>query len=165
MESINLDEENNLVATISANTKFIWENATGDVIGWVNDKGEAFFEAIEVALANVGILTIKDEIKVAKDAQITGQATFEPEDYEVEIKSDKISDDSLIYITPITKTQGFTLYLKEVKDSEGFTVALDTASEDAFEESLANPNSATPSASQVIKFNWLIINQEPSDSF
>ena len=97
---------------------------------------------------------------VEKEAKISGTAKFEAGDYEVTIDSDKVTEDSLIYITPTTKTEGFTLYIKESNEGEGFVVALDKQTETGSEiEKFINPNTATPSASKSIRFNWLIINQ------
>jgi len=149
---ISLDKESNLVATISANAKFIWTNSLGKVVAWVSDVGEAFFEKITALVGDFGKI-IFGELVAAKDSQVAGQASFEPNQTEVFIKSDKVTQDSLIYVTPTTKTDGLTLYIKEQKPQEGFTVGLERAMGDL-------PDEATASAKQTIKFNWLVINQE-----
>jgi hypothetical protein len=93
------------------------------------------------------------ELAVKKGSQTAGQASFENNQTEVLITSGKVTEGSLIYITPTTKTDGLTLYIKEQKPGESFTVALERSSGDL-------PNQATASATQAIKFNWLIVNQQ-----
>jgi len=149
---ISLDKKNNFVATISANAKFVWQNSVGDVVAWVSDTGEAVFEKVTALVGDFQKLVF-GELAVKKDAQTAGEFTFDPDQTEVFIKSDKVTEGSLIYVTPTTKTDGLTLYIKEQKTAEGFTVALERSLGDL-------PNQATASAKQTIKFNWLIINQD-----
>src|SRR4030042_1701953 len=150
--ALTLDADNNLTATISAGAKFVWTNSVGKVVAWVSDAGEAFFEKVTALVGDFRKI-IFGELVAGKESQVAGQASFKPDEIEVFIESDKVSEDSLIYVTPTTKTTGQNLYIKEQKTAEGFTVALERSLGDL-------PNQATASAKQAIKFNWLIVNQE-----
>ncbi|OGY24411.1 MAG: hypothetical protein A2172_01730 [Candidatus Woykebacteria bacterium RBG_13_40_15] len=150
--SLKLDTENNIVATLSSGTRFVWVNSLGKALAWISDTGEAFFEKVTALVGNFQKL-IFGELVASKDSQNAGQASFEPDQTEVVIESEKVTEDSLIYVTAATKTDGISLYIKEQRPGEGFTVALERSSGDL-------PNEATASATQAIKFNWLIINRE-----
>ena len=93
------------------------------------------------------------ELVARKDAQVAGETSFELGGIEVFVPSDKVKEDSLISLTPISKTNGMSLYIKEKRVSEGFVVALERSAGD-------QPDEATAAAAQAIKFNWLIVNQE-----
>jgi|GEM_PF-2329406 len=149
---LKLDFNNDVVATVSAGAKFIWNDSAGQVVAWVSDTGEAVFNKVTALVGNFDKLVF-GELAVKKDSQTAGQASLEPDQTEVVIKSDKVAEDSLIYITPTTKTDGLTLYIKEQKTGESFTVGLERSVGDKL-------NEATASATQAIKFNWLIVNQE-----
>ena len=152
-----LDTENNLVASVSAGTKFVWENSAGQVVAWVSDAGSAFFQKITALVGDFGKLVF-GELAVKKDAQTAGEFTFDPDQTEVLIKSDKVAENSLIYVTPTTKTDGLVIYVKEIEEGKSFTVGLDQSSE--LKKIIGQSKEATPSASLPIKFNWLIINQQ-----
>ena len=154
---LNTEITNDLVATISAHARTIWTNSAGQIIAWVNDLGEAFFKTIDSLVINVRKLIVKDEVVVAKEAKISGTASFSPGDTEVKIDSDKVNADSLIYVTSTTKTGGLVLYIKEKVPGQSFTVALEKPPEAS---QLGVSEEATPSAPRPIELNWLIINQE-----
>ena len=112
---------------------------------------------MESFVINVRKLIVKDEVVIAKEAKITGTASFSPGDTEVKIDSDKVKEDSLIYVTSTTKTGGLVLYIKEKVPGQSFTVALEKPPEAS---QLGVSEEATPSAPRPIELNWLIINQE-----
>jgi len=149
---LTLDTENNLVATISVGTKFVWKNTAGQVIAWISDVGEAFFQKVTAIVGDFQKLVF-GELVARKTAKTAGEASFSAGETEVFISSDKVNEESLINLTPISKTNGLSLYIKEKKVGEGFIVALERNSGDL-------PGQATASASQAIKFNWFILNQE-----
>ena len=93
------------------------------------------------------------ELVARKDAKTAGEASFAQDETEVFVESDKVTEESLINLTASTKTNGLSLYIKEKKVGEGFVVALERNNGD-------QPNQATASASQAIKFTWFILNQE-----
>ena len=149
---ITLDSKNNLVATISAGTKFVWENSLGKAVAWISDAGEAFFQKVTALVGDFQKLVF-GELAVKKDAQTAGEASFAANETEVFVESDKVTEGSLINLTASTKTGGLSLYIKEKKVGEGFVVALERNSGDL-------PDEATASATLQIKFNWFIINQQ-----
>ena len=149
---LGLDSENNLVATISANTKFIWQNAAGSAVSWISNTGEAFFAKVTALVGDFQKLVF-GELAVRKDSQVAGEAGFSEGEMEVFITSNKVEEDSLINLTPASKTDGLSLYIKDKKVGKGFTVALERSSGDL-------PTDATASAAVAIKFNWFILNQE-----
>ena len=149
---LSLDSENNLVASVSASTKFVWENSAEKVVAWVSDAGEAFFQKVTALVGDFQKLVF-GELAVKKDAQTAGEASFAANETEVFVESDKVTEGSLINLTASTKTGGLSLYIKEKKVGEGFVVALERNSGDL-------PDEATASATKALKFNWLIINRE-----
>ena len=152
------DNLGNLAINLSAGTKFIFKDQFDQVAAWVSSAGEAFFKKIEVLAAEIQKLIVKEQIVLAKDAKISGTSRFNLEDTEVKLKSDKVTDDSLIYITPTTKTDGLVIYVKEKKEGQYFVVGLDQAKE--LTSFAGHDPEATVSATRPIEFNWLIINQE-----
>ena len=68
-----------------------------------------------------------------------------------------MAEDSLIYITSTTKTNGLGLYIKEKTPGEGFVVALEKPADENLD---LETKESTPSATRTIEFNWLLINQE-----
>lgn len=149
---LTLNAENNLVATVSAGTKFVWQNTAGQVVAWVSDAGEAFFQKVTALAGDFGKLVFGEAV-VKKEAKSAGEASFIAGATEVTIESDKVREDSLINLTPTTKTAGLSLYVKEKRPGEGFIVALERNSGDS-------PNQATASATTAIRFTWFILNQE-----
>lgn len=149
---IKLDENNNLTATLSASTKFVWKNTAGQIVAWVSDTGESFFSKVTATLGEFTRLVFGEAV-VKKDSQTAGQASFASGEMEVNIPSDKVKEDSLINLTSISKTGGVHLYIKEIKEGVSFTVGLERDSGD-------QPNQATASATAAIRFNWLIVNQQ-----
>lgn len=89
---------------------------------------------------------------------MSGTAKFEVGQTEVNIKTTKIHKDTLIYITPTSKTDGLVIYIKEKIEDEGFTVALDTSEKFKAIFGLTDKEEVV-SAPQPIEFNWLVINQ------
>ena len=152
------DEKGNAVAQIRESTRFIWQNSAGKALSWISDTGEAFFGVINATAAKVGHLIIRDELAIKKDARISGKATIDPGKSEVFIKSEKVNQDSLVNLTPTSRTKGITIYIKQVVPGEGFTAVLEKHN-DIYEligrEPVPHPVSADP-----IEFNWLVINQE-----
>ncbi len=74
-----------------------------------------------------------------------GEATLPANETEITIKSPSITENTLIYVTPISSTQNRVLYVKAKKGTQNlepgwFKVGIDTSIE------------------QEIKFNWWIIN-------
>lgn len=149
---LSLDPKNNLVATISNNAKFVWKNNVGETLAWVLDTGEAFFQKVNALVGDFQKLVF-GELYVKKEAKTAGEASLNTGEAEIFIESDKATESSLIHLTAKTKTGGFSLYLKEIIPGKGFTVALERSRGDL-------PNEATATATQTIKFNWFIINQE-----
>lgn len=147
-----IDSGNNVSVTILSGAKFVWKNSGGHLVAFVNDSGEAVFSTLTSLVGDFGKLIFGEAI-VKKEAQIAGEATFEQNETEVFVASDKIADDTLINLTPITKTKGLSLYIKEKKPQEGFIVALERSSGDL-------PEQATASATTAIRFNWFILNQK-----
>ena len=147
-----IDADNNLSATIPAGSKFVFKDPAGQALAWVSSLGEAFFEKVTALVGDFGKLVF-GELVASKDSQVAGQASFEPDQTEVFIESEKVTESSLIYITPTTKLQGLNPYIKDKKPGEGFVVGLERSVGDL-------PDQATASAATAIKFNWLIINQE-----
>ncbi|OGY26664.1 MAG: hypothetical protein A2Z24_01040, partial [Candidatus Woykebacteria bacterium RBG_16_44_10] len=72
---LSLDSENNLVASVSASTKFVWENSAEKVVAWVSDAGEAFFQKVTALVGDFQKLVF-GELAVKKDAQTAGEASF-----------------------------------------------------------------------------------------
>ncbi len=149
---MSLGTENNLVVTISAGTKFIWKNSIGEIVAWISDTGEAFFQKVTALVGDFGKL-IFEELAVKEDSQAAGEVKIKEGESEIFVESEKVTKDSLIYITSTTKTNGLNLFIKEKKPEEGFVVGIERNRGDLI-------NEATPSASMTIKFNWLIINQQ-----
>lgn len=149
---ISLDSNNNLVATVSAGTKFVWENSLGEIVAWITDAGEAMFKKVTALVGDFGKLVF-GELEVKADSQTAGEAKIKEGTSELLIESEIVTKDSLIYITSTTKTNGLNLFIKEKKPEEGFVVGIERNRGDLI-------NEATPSASMTIKFNWLIINQQ-----
>ena len=149
---ISIDSDNNFVASISAGAKFVWRNSVGTVVASVNEVGEAVFNRVTALVGEFRRL-IFGELVAKKDAKVAGEASFDAGATEVFIESDKVTEESLVNLTPITKTGGLSLYVKEKKAGVGFVVALERNNGDL-------PEQATASATQVIKFTWFILNQE-----
>jgi hypothetical protein len=147
-----IDADNNLAATIPAGSKLIFKDPAGQALAWVSSLGEAVFEKVTALVGDFNKLVF-GELIAKKDAKIAGEASFEVGATEILIKSDKVTDGSLINLTPTSKTEGLSLYVKEKKPGEGFVVALERSVGD-------QPAEATPSASHPIKFTWFILNQE-----
>lgn len=139
------------LANIFGTAGSIWYNSAGQVVSWVNQSGEAFFTKVTSLVGNFRKL-IFGELVVKEGSQVAGEGTFEEGATEVLIPSDKISDSSLINITPTTKTNGLSLYVKEKRPGEGFVVAL--------EENTTQTQEASTSAKRKIQFTWFILNQE-----
>ncbi|MEX0621938.1 MAG: hypothetical protein WD187_03020 [Candidatus Woykebacteria bacterium] len=152
LAKLRVDKDNNIVTSISDGSRFIWENSLGEAVAWVNSAGEAFFQKVTATVADFGKLVFGEAV-VKKEAKTAGEASFQTNETEVLIRSDKVTEDSLINLTPTTKTGGVSLYVKEKKPGEGFVVALERNSGDL-------PDQATASATQAIKFTWFILNQE-----
>jgi len=150
--SLKLNAENNIVATLSAGTRFVWTNSVGRVVAWVSDAGEAVFEKVTALVGDFRKL-IFGELVASKDSKVAGEASFEMGATEVFIESNKITRDSLINLTPTSKTKGLSLYIKEKRPGEGFVVALERSIGDQLTD-------ATASASRPITFTWFILNQE-----
>jgi hypothetical protein len=149
---LRLDSENNLVASVSAGAKFVWENTAGQVVAWVSDTGEALFSKVTALVGDFTKLVFGEAV-VKKDAKTAGEGSFASGETEVFIESDKVNEESLINLTPTSKTNGLSLYIKEKKVGEGFVVALERNAGD-------QPEQATASATTAIKFTWFILNQE-----
>ena len=156
-DTANLHEDENIVAAISANTKFVWKNTAGEAVSWITESGEAFFRVLDVMVAKIGKLVIKEEVVVQKEAKISGTGKFATGNWQVKIESDKVTEDSLIYVTSTTKTDGLGLYIKEKTPGEGFVVALEKPADENLD---LETKESTPSATRTIEFNWLLINQE-----
>jgi len=152
LEKLRVDKYNNLFTSISEGSKFIWENSLGETFAWISDTGAAFFQKVTALVGDFGKLVF-GELAVKADSQAAGEAKIKEGETEIFVESEKVTEDSLIYITSTTKTDGLTFYLKEQKPSEGFMVALERSAGD-------KPREATASANKALKFNWLIINRE-----
>jgi len=120
----------------------------GQTVASIDASGSATFSKLNIAAANASqseeIIT-PTEIKTNATA---GKATLPINELEITIKSPFITENTLIYVTPISDTQNKVIFVKSKKAREQgelgeigwFKVAIDTPIE------------------QEIKFNWWIIN-------
>ncbi|MDP2671066.1 MAG: site-specific integrase [bacterium] len=134
------------------NAAGIWYQSSGKAVSWISNSGEAVFLSVTSWVGEFRKL-IFGELVVKDDSQVAGEISFDPGANEVFIESEKITDSSLIYITPTTKTDGLTFYIKEKRSGEGFVVGLQRNRGDL-------PGEASASATQNLRFNWLIVNKE-----
>ncbi len=128
-----------------AQTLYLQQNLAGNINmmdgaivfdpeGNVTIEGTLTAGTINTDSVETGKLTIKDE------NETIGQATIEAGDTEVTIKSEALDDNSYVFLTATTDTQGATLYVQEIDAEDGkFTIGLNKESEDD------------------IQFNWWII--------
>ncbi|MBT7349949.1 hypothetical protein HN803_04085 [candidate division WWE3 bacterium] len=85
-------------------------------------------------------IIIADEYIVKSTAQTTGSSLLSAGQTETTIESEAVEDTSKIFITPTSKTEGQSLYIKGKIDGVSFTVAID---ESVFED---------------INFDWWVLN-------
>jgi len=89
----------------------------------INVSGSATFDRI--AISEKSIETESDTIVEAKGT--AGLVKLKEGETQIKIKSDKVKDASLVFITPKGSTAGETLYIKEQVDGQFFIVAIENA--------------------------------------
>lgn len=139
---LGIDNEDNLIATLPSGKAFQFKNGLGQVVASISHLGEAIFSKVTATTADFGKLVF-GELIAKKDTQIAG-ASFIPEgNDQVEVKSDKVKEDSLINLTAESEPDGI-LFIKE-KRADSFVVGV---------------KRLDGSSKKEIKFTWLIVNQE-----
>jgi hypothetical protein len=161
MKHFKTDAHQNLVTSLASAAKFAWSNTGGQVVAWVNDAGEGFFKGVQASLGTFGKL-ITGDLVFDKTAKLAGQSAIPSDKTELFVESNKVTADSIITLTPTSKTAGQNLYVKERRPGEGFVVALEATGPTPSPSPSVSP-SPPPSPSptpEPIQFNWLIVNQE-----
>ncbi len=101
-------------------------NDNGDVVGSVNASGSANFEQLTtggliIAAGNENISTISGQ---ANSNSTIGIATIATGSSEIIINNTNVTDNTLVYITPISNTDNQVLFVKSKQSGTGFTVAV-----------------------------------------
>jgi len=102
-------------------------NKEGQEVAYITKEGEGAFT--KLAIIAGGEATASAEIgenEVQKNAT-AGKAVLKAGLTELTIHSSAITDQTLIYVTPISNTQNKVLFVKAKKAGDYFTVAIDTA--------------------------------------
>ncbi|KKR76517.1 MAG: hypothetical protein UU21_C0008G0024, partial [Candidatus Levybacteria bacterium GW2011_GWA2_40_8] len=137
-----LDNEDGSESSQIRNSKFEIRNSTESALLSLNERGDlvasgaATFGKLNLGLVSPALALSDTELIATGSA---GVAFIKPYKTEVTVVNSLVTENSLIYITPV----GITLqapYLVRQKEDESFTVGVPTAT------------------TSEIKFNWLIIN-------
>ena len=116
---------NGELATDSANILALFNN-NGDVVGSVDASGSANFEQLTtggliIAAGNENVSTISGQTNSNSTIGIASIATGSSE---IVINNSNVTDNTLVYITPISNTDNQVLYVKSKQSGSGFTVAV-----------------------------------------
>ena len=115
-------------------------NVTGSVLARDITSGKSNVDQLSANQLSLNDLTITTAS--ATESASVGFSTIASSSAEIFVPNSKVSENTLIYVTPIGNTNNQVLYVKEKVDGLGFTVAVPS----------------TPSAD--LKFNyWLIKTQ------
>ena len=126
-------------------SRFEIVNELGVPVATISAKGKADFSS------GIGIgsetldATDSDQIESEKTS---GTATIKAGSSEIVIKSPFVSDQSLIYVTPLGSTNNKVLYVKEITNDNPETSELESYFKVGFDTSLTSD----------VKFNWWLIN-------
>ncbi len=166
-DSISSLQPNGAVEIKNSNLKI--KNAFDENVAEINSSGSAYFkEGISVgkytdATSSAVIIAAPDNFNqngiyapaIQTDAQTAGIALLPAYANEIIIYTDKLKDDSLIYITPTTQTKNKTLFVAQKESCVINTTLL------AVDTTICKPffKVALDKALNVdIKFNWWIVN-------
>ena len=129
----------------------------GKTVASIDASGSATFAKLNIASANASqsaeIIT-PTEIKTNATA---GEAVLPANETEITIKSPSITENTLIYITPLTETNNKVIYIKAKKAAANSSTSEESKPTSEVNLGWFKALLDTP-IEQEIKFNWWIIN-------
>jgi len=134
---VSLGEKNTLEEP-SGFGQLLVKGENDQTVASIDASGSATFAKVNIASAYDEAETATDSAQVATNAS-AGQGLLAAGELEVQIITEQLTENSLVYITPVSDTENRVLYVKE-KNEAYFTVALNEALENT------------------VEFNWWIIN-------
>jgi hypothetical protein len=99
-------------------------DSEGNEVSAINASGSAIFRGLTIAGGEVTTSSTSLEGLVTETNSTIGKAIIPEGEREITIKSPKITDYSLVYVTPTSDTQNYVLYIKE-KGQGYFKVGFD----------------------------------------
>ena len=124
----------------------IYDDTLVDVRGSFSASGSGTFNKLNLSLVREA-LAISDVEAIATGS--AGAAIVKQYRSEITIKNQNVTENSLIYITPVGNTNGKVLYLLRQTAED----PLQAGVEGSFTVGINIPSTATD-----IKFNWIIVN-------
>jgi hypothetical protein len=116
---------NGELATDSASILALFNN-NGDVVGSVDSSGAANFEQLTTGglIIAAGIENNSTVSGQTSSNSTIGTASIATGSAEITINNTNVTDNTLVYITPISNTDNQVLYVKSKQTGNGFTVAV-----------------------------------------
>ena len=102
-------------------------NKEGQEVAYITKEGEGAFTKLAIIAGGEATASAKIGENEVQTNATAGKAVLKAGLTELTIHSSAITDQTLIYVTPISNTQNKVLFVKAKKAGDYFTVAIDTA--------------------------------------